>query len=288
MIIVTGANGQLGRAVVERLLVRVPAEQVGVSVRDPEKARGLKERGVRVRRGDFDDTASLAHAFEEVSQVLIVSADSFGETAVRQHRTAIDIAKKAGAHRILYTSHMGSSPTSLFPPMVDHAATEAALRDSGVAFTALRNGFYADSALMMLGDALKTGVLAAPEDGPVSWTSHPDLAEVAAIALSEEALDGVTPDLTASEAIDLDGIAALASELAHRPIRRVVVPDADYRAGLVAHGLPEERADMLLGIFRASRQGEFARVDPTLARLIDRRPPMPFRDILKAAISPAG
>ncbi len=95
----------------------------------------------------------------------------------------------------------------------------------------------------------------------------------------------MTPSLTASEAIDLNGVAALASELAHRPIRRIVVPDAEYRAGLVAHGLPEERADMLLGMFRASRRGEFARIDPTLGRLIN-RPPMPLRDVLKAAITP--
>ena len=53
MIIVTGANGQLGRAIVEQLLGRIPAEQIGVSVRDPEKAQGLAERGVRVRQGDF-------------------------------------------------------------------------------------------------------------------------------------------------------------------------------------------------------------------------------------------
>jgi NAD(P)H dehydrogenase (quinone) len=286
MIIVTGANGQLGRGVVEQLLARVPAEQVGVSVRDPEKAQGLEERGVRVRQGDFDDAASLAHAFEGASQVLIVSSNSSGKAAVRHHRTAIDIAKQGGAQRILYTSHMGSSPTSLFPPMVDHAATEAALRNSGVAFTSLRNGYYAASALFMLGNALKTGELAVPEDGPVAWTAHSDLAEVAAIILSEEVLDGVTPNLTASEVIDLDGVAALASELAHRPIRRIVVPDAEYRAGLVAQGFPEERADMLLGMFRASRQGEFTRIDPTLARLIN-RPPMPLRDVLKAAISPA-
>jgi len=286
MIIVTGANGQLGRAVVERLLVRIPAEQIGVSVRNPEQASELKERGVRVRQGDFDDPASLLHTFEGARQVLIVSSDSHGETAVHRHRMAIDAAKKAGARRILYTSHIGSSPRSLFLPMIDHAATEAALQDSGVAFTALRNGFYAASALMLLGNALQTGELVSPEDGPVSWTSHSDLAEVTALILSEEVLDGVTPALTASQAIDLGGIAALASELAQRPIRRIVVPDATYRASLVAHGLPEASADLLLGIFRASRQGEFASVDPTLARLIG-RPPIPLRDILKAAIPPA-
>jgi NAD(P)H dehydrogenase (quinone) len=106
-----------------------------VSVRDPEKARGLQERGIRVRRGDFTDPASLAHAFEDASQVLIVSADATGETAVRQHRTAIEAAKAAGARRILYTSHMGANPSSPFPPMPDHAAAEKALRESGVPYT---------------------------------------------------------------------------------------------------------------------------------------------------------
>ena len=286
MIIVTGANGQLGRAIAERLLERVPAEQIGVSVRNPEKARGLEERGIRVRRGDFDDAASLAHAFEGASRVLVVSADSIGEEAVRQHRTAIDVAKAAGAERILYTSHMGSDPSSPFPPMPDHAATEAALRDSSVAFTALRNGFYAATALQLLGTALETGELAVPEDGPIAWTSHPDLAEAAAIALTEEGLDGVTPALTGSEAIDLAGVAAIASEVTGRPIRRVVVPDAEYRSGLVANGLPAPAADMLVGLFAASRDGHFARVDPTLARFIGRSP-TPLRDVLKAAISTA-
>lgn len=246
MIIVTGANGQLGRAIVERLLERVPAEQVGVSVRDPQKAEELKERGVRVRQGDFDDAASLAHALEGASQVLIVSSNGAGEEALRQHLTAIDVAKAAGARRILYTSHMGSSQTSPFHPMVDHAATEAALRDSGVAFTSLRNGFYASSAVQQLSNALETGELAAPQDGPVCWTAHADLAEAAAIALAKEGLDGLTPPLTASEAVDLEGIAAIASELTGRPVRRVVVPDAEFRAGLAARGVPEAMADMFL------------------------------------------
>lgn len=284
MIVVTGANGQLGREITERLLERVPAEQLAVSVRDPEKAQALQERGVRVRRGDFADAGSLAHAFEGASQVLIVSADTHGEAAVRLHRAAIDGAKAAGAGRILYTSHMAATPSSLFAPMVDHAATEAALEDSGVAFTSLRNGFYATSALLMLGAAVETGTLSAPEDGPVSWTAHADLAEAATVALTEDSLDGVTPALTAAEAIDLAGIAALASELTGRPIRRVVVSDDEHRAGMVGHGVPGPVADMLLGLFAASRQGEFAPVDPTLARLID-RPPTPLRDVLKAALA---
>lgn len=286
MIIVTGANGELGRAVVERLLDRLPAEQIGASVREPEKARELADRGVRIRRGDFDDPESLAHAFEGASRVLIVSVNSTtGEAAVRQNRTAIEAARAAGAQRVFYTSHVGSDPISAFPPVREHAATETALRDSGVAFTSLRNGFYAATVPMLLGNALETGELRAPEDGPIDWTTHADLAEAAAVALTDESLTDTVLYLTASEAIDMDGVAAIASEVTGRQIRRVVVPDAEYRAGLVDQGFPEPAADSLLGIFVASRQGAFARVDPTLARLIGRTP-MSLRDVLKAAISP--
>ncbi|TBL78187.1 SDR family oxidoreductase [Paenibacillus thalictri] len=286
MIIVTGASGQLGRMTVQKLLERMPAEQIGVSVRDPQKALELQGKGVRVRQGDFNDADSLTYAFEGATQVLIVSADGFGDALVQSHRTAIEAAKKAGASRIVYTSHMGSSPSSHFAPMKDHAATEEALQTSGVPFISLRNGFYTASALMFLGDAISTGVLAVPEDGPVSWTAHLDLAEAAAIALSEQCFDGLTPGLTATEAIDFTGIAAIASELSGRPIQRVVVSDDTYRDTLMLHGVPEAHANMLLGVFRASREGEFAHIDPTLTKLLNRSP-LSVRDVLKTSIAAA-
>lgn len=291
MIIVTGANGQLGRMVTERLLERVPAREIGVSVRDVDAAQDLGAKGVRVRMGDFTGPATLAHAFEGASKVLIVSTDSTGETAVRHHRTAVEAAAKAGAQRILYTSHMGSTPSSPFPPMPDHAATEEALRQSGVPFTSLRNGFYASSAVMLISAALETGVLAAPEDGPVAWTAHTDLADAAVLALSGETLtdaapDGLTPALTGPEAIDMAGIADILTRLTGRPIRRVVVSDADYRARLLSAGLPEHAADMLVGLFAASRDGDFAPADPTLADLLG-RPTVRMEDYLKSALAPA-
>jgi NAD(P)H dehydrogenase (quinone) len=272
MIVVTGATGLLGGAVVERLLGKVPAAEIGVSVRDPAKATALAERGVRVRRGDYDDAASLAHAFEGAEQLLLVSAAATGEPALRQHATAIDAARAAGVRRIVYTSHMGANPASAFAPMPDHAATEAMLEASGLAFTALRNGFYASSGRMLLGQAFETGELAAPADGPVSWTAHDDLAEAAAIVLTDEGrFEGPTPPLTGSAALDLAGLAA---EALGRPIRRTVLTDAQYR-----EALPEPVAEMLLSLFAASRAGEFAAVDPTLGELLG-RPPLTVRDVL--------
>lgn len=283
MIVVTGANGQLGRQVVEHLLTRVPADQIGVSVRDPAQAQQLGQRGVRVCRGDFDDASSLSHAFEGASRVLVVSANALGETAIRLNATAIDAAKAAGARRIFYTSHVGASLDSPFPPMPTHAATEAALRELDVPFTVLRNGFYAEFAPSLLGDALQTGELRGPEDGAISFTTHADLAEATAVALTDDGLDDETLALTAAEAVDLADIAAIASKLAGRPIRRVVVSDDEHRAGLVAQGLPEVRVNMAMGLIQASRLGQFARVDTTLERLVN-RPPTPVRDVLRTSL----
>jgi uncharacterized protein YbjT (DUF2867 family) len=215
--------------------------------------------------------------------VLAATADS-RRRRPQEVGAAIQAAREAGAKLVLYTSHMGSNAASPFAPMPDHAATEALLQASGMAFTCLRNGFYAASGLMLMGGAHQTGRLIAPQDGPVSWTAHADLAEAAAIALTGEGrLDGLTPPLCVSEALDLAGIAAIASELSGRPVTRVTVTDEEWRAGLVSHGVPEPQADMFLGLVLASRQGEFAAVDPILERLLG-RPPMSMRDVLAASV----
>ncbi|MCT9934602.1 NAD(P)H-binding protein [Planotetraspora sp. A-T 1434] len=271
MIIITGGTGQLGSQIVDRLLDRISADQVGVSVRNTDRASGLAARGVRVRRGDFTDPHSLADAFEGATQVLIVSTDQTGEAAVAQHVAAIDAARDAGAKRILYTSHQGAAEDSVFAPMPDHAATERYLSKTGTPFTALRNGFYASTARHLLGRALETGELVAPADGPVSWTTHADLAEAAAIILADEGrFDGPTPPLTAPDALDLADIAGILTELTGRTIRRVVTDDAAWTATMIDHGVPADQANMLLGMFHAARRGEFSTTGPELENLLQR------------------
>jgi uncharacterized protein YbjT (DUF2867 family) len=284
MIVVTGATGQLGSQIVDRLLERVPADRIGVSVRDPDRAAGLAARGVRVRRGDFTDPHSLASSFEGATQVLVVSTDRTGEAAIGQHTGAVDAARAAGARRVLYTSHQGAAEGSLFAPMPDHAATERYLTTTRTPFTALRNGFYAGTVRLLLGRALETGELVAPADGPVSWTAHADLAEAAAIVLADEGrYEGPTPPLTAPDALDLHDIAGILSELSGRTVRRLVADDSEWAATLIGHGVPEDRATMLLGMFRAARRGEFATTGPELEKLLQ-RPATPVRTLLEDAV----
>lgn len=273
MIVITGATGKLGSAIVESLLRKVPADQVGVSVRDESKAQGLAARGVRVRQGSFDDSASLAHAFEGADQVLIISTDAMGEGNVTACRTAVKAAVDAGAKRVLYTSQMGSNPNSHFQACVDHAELEETLADCGTAWTSLRNGFYASSAILFAEQGMKSGDIALPADGPTAWTTHADLADAAAVILAgERTFDGPTPVLTANATATFEQIAQQASTIAGRTITRAVIDDDAFVAQLVGHGTPQVVAEQLLGIFRASRAGEFDHTDPTLGELIGREP----------------
>lgn len=276
MIVVTGATGQLGRRIVEQLLRRVPPERIGASTRDPSKADALAQAGVSVRHGDFSKPDTLRAAFAGATQVLIVSSDAerLGQDAVAQHRAAIDAARAAGARRIVYTSHMGANPSSRFRPMHTHARTEAALRDAGVPWTALRNGFYAETVpAMMIGNAVSTGVLAAPADGNIAWTTHDDLAAAAAAVLIEEGrFDGPTPPLTGPEALDLADVAALLSGIHGRPIERQVIADDALISRMQAGGVLPTVIEITLGLYQAARAGEFAAIDPTLTALLGRAP----------------
>ena len=281
MIIVTGATGALNGGTVEHLLTLVPADRIGVSVRDVAKAQRFAERGVRVRRGSYDDPAALLDSFEGAEQVLLVSSNDPGGDQLPLHRAGIEAAVKAGAGRVLYTSHQHVGLDSPFGPARIHAATESLLADSGVAWTSLRNGFYAHSLDWLLGPWRETGVIAAPADGPVSWTDRGDEAEAAAVILAgQRPFDGPVT-LTADAAVTFDDIAGLASELTGGDIRRVVVDDEEWVAGQVAHGRPEPMARMLLGFFQAARRGGFAGVDPLLGDLLG-RPPRTVRELLAA------
>ena len=294
MIVITGATGKLGSAIVEHLLERLPADQVGVSVTDPAVAASLAERGVRVRRGDFTDPATLPAAFEDAEQVLIVSAAIRGPGASSATGNAIDAAVAAGARRVLYTSHQAASEDSLFGAAVQHAAAEAHLAraaEGGIETTALRNGFYTSTIEYHLPHAAGSGRLALPADGAFSWTAHADLAEAAALALVEPeraggALGASTVTLTGSQSLDFAAAAALASEITGTRIERVVLSDEEWKADAVAGGLPAPAADFTLGVFRAARQGEFDHVDPTLEQVLG-RPTTTVRTILERSLSAA-
>ena len=137
----------------------------------------------------------------------------------------------------------------------------------------LRNGFYAESALLQLGGVkqqekspfLKTD--RSPGRPALTWRKR------LPVALSDPGLfDGISPPLTSSQTLDFADIAKICSEILGRTIVRETTSDEEYRNSLISHGLPEVMADGLGGLYKASRACEFAVVDPTLERLLGRSP----------------
>ena len=287
MIIVTGATGSLGSQIVTHLLERVPAEEIGVSVRDPHKADHLAALGVRVRSGDFTDPASLQHAFEGAEQVLVVSAAIRGGGAFDANAAAIDAAVAAGASRVLYTGHQAAASDSLFSPQTVHAATQEHLALAGVPFVALSNGFYASSLDIHLDRALASGTISTPVDGPVSWTAHVDLAEAAVAVLLDPTVSGVTEPLTASDALDLADVAVILSDITGRRIVHEPMEDEAWKLAAIERGMPPMVAEFSLGMFLAARRGEFAVTSPALGTLIGRTP-TPVRTVLQQLASVRG
>lgn len=284
MIVVTGATGALNGATVDHLLGRLPASEIAVAVRDVAKAQRFAERGVEVRRGDYADPACLTDAFAGADQLLLVSSNDPGADAVGLHGTAIKAAVAAGVGRVLYTSHQGAAPGTPFGPGRGHAATERLLADSGLAWTSLRNGFYAHSLTWLLGPWRETGRIVVPADGPVSWTAREDAAEAAAaILISNGAYDGPVT-LTANAAPTFAQIAQIASEVTGRPVETVVIDPEEWVAGQIAAGQPEFVARFTLGMYQAAHDGFFAGVDPLLGSLLGREP-RTVRDVLTGSIA---
>lgn len=272
MIVITGATGALGGATVDQLLRVLPADELAVVARDPAKAARFAASGVQVRYGDYAEPGSLPAAFEGATQLLLVSPSDPMADAVSLHRDAIDAAAKVGVGRILYTSHQGAAADTPFGPGRDHAATERLLAESGVAWTSLRNGFYAHSLAWLLGSWRETGMVTVPADGPVSWTAREDLAEAAAAVLvANGGYDGPTT-LTAAAAPTFEQLAATVAELTGRPIGFTVVDEDEWIAGLLAAGQQEVMARLLLGMYQAAREGFFAGTDPLLGTLLGREP----------------
>lgn len=284
MIAVTGATGQLGRMVVERLLDKVPAPQVLALARDPNKASGLAARGVQVREADYDRPQTLERALAGVDQLLLVSSSELGKRA-RQHAAVIDAARRAGVRLIAYTSvlHADASPLGLAE---EHRQTEAALAASGVPYVLLRNGWYAENYMLGIPAALQYGVvMGSAGEGRISSASRADYADAAAAVLtSGDAQAGRVYELAGGSQFTLAQFAAELARQSGKPVAYQDLPEAEYKAVLLGAGLPEPVAQLLADSDAAAAKGALLGTEPDLERLIG-RPAATLQQAVAAALN---
>jgi NAD(P)H dehydrogenase (quinone) len=283
-IVITGASGQFGRVAAEAVLEKTAPSDVVLVTRTPDSLADLAARGAVVRRGDFDDPASLPAAFEGGEQLLLISTDRVGDR-VPQQQAAVDAAAAAGVRSIVYTSILNPSDSNPAAVAAEHRATEEHIRARGLGWTFLRNGIYADLLPYTAAPALASGTLLSNDgDGRTSYVARDDLAQAAAVVLTSDGHDGKSYDLTGPEALGAKDLAALFAEVGGKPVEPVFVDDEAWIAAMVEHaGMPEPGARLYSTFGIAARQGYFAVVSPTLEQLIGRAPKT-VREVLASAL----
>lgn len=253
-VLVTGATGKLGGFVVESLLEKVSPESIAVSVRHPEKAEGLKAKGVDVRFGDFDQPESLETAFAGVDRILIISADGDNETRIRQHKVAVAAAKKANVQLIVYTSAANASDSSLGLAEV-HRTTEALIHETGIPFVFLRNNWYLENETASIQGILAGGPwVTSAGEGKVGWALRKDYAQAAANVLIGEGHENKVYELSGKPLTQGD-LAAVVGKVVGKEVVLLNVEDAAYAQGLKGAGFPDFLVVMFTDIQRAIREG---------------------------------
>jgi len=283
-IVVTGATGHLGRLVVESLLKRgVPAENVVATGRRVETIADLAERGVDVRRAEFDRPDTLATAFAGAAVVLLVSGSEFG-TRVAGHRAVVEAARAAGAGRIVYTS-APHADTSTMLLARDHRATEEIVTASGLPWTVLRNGFYHEVYTDQLPSYLQQGaIVGAAGTGRISGAARADLADAAAAVLTGDGHAERTYELGGDEAFTMPEFAAELSRQSGRTIPYRTVPVAEYQAALEGFGLPSPVAEVYADIDRGIEAG-LVHIETGDLRALIGRPTTPLSQSIADALA---
>jgi NAD(P)H dehydrogenase (quinone) len=282
-ILVTGATGKLGSKVVETLLKTVPASELAVSVRNPEKAEALRARGVEVRHGDFDQPETLDSAFSGIDRLLIISADGDNETRIRQHANAVAAAQRAGVKFIAYTSLVNATESqNLFAPT--HKATEAAIVNTGIPYSFLRNNWYLENEIPSI-QGVQAGApwVTSAEDGKVGWAPQQDYAEAAAAVLTGDGHENSVYELS-GRLLTQDEIAAALGEVIGKEVAVQQVDDATYADIMKGVGVPDFLIPLVVDIQKSIRENTLAVESNDFEKLLG-RPATPIKEALKQIVT---
>ncbi|HET9657529.1 MAG TPA: SDR family oxidoreductase [Kineosporiaceae bacterium] len=284
MITVTGASGHLGRLVVEDLLRRgVEPGGIRAVARTPEKVADLAARGVEVRQGDYDQPDSLVAAFEGTRRLVLVSSSEIGQR-VAQHRNAVEAAAKVGVELIAYTSIL-KADTSGMILAGEHLPTENLIRESGIPFTLLRNGWYLENYTENLAPALEFGtILGSAGTGLIAAAARADYAAAAAAVVTGSGHENRVYELGADRPFTMAQLAETVSAHTGRTVTYTDLPAQEYVKALVGAGVPEVFAGVLADSDAGIVRGELATTSTDLRELIG-RPATTLDEAVAAALA---
>lgn len=273
MILVTGATGHFGKLTIDFLLNKgIEARQIAVLVRNAEKAVDLREKGLKILIGDYNDYSSLVKAFSGIDKLLFVSGTDL-PNRTSQHERVVKAAVTAGIRHVIYTSgevrvEGPDSPLWAFAEV--HVKTEKWLKESGLTYTILKNSLYLEYIPYFIGNVLETGMIYLPAGkGKISAALRSEMAEATAAILATEGHQNKSYHFVNSEAYGYEDIAKYITEITGKTINYISPTEEEFRATLQQQGIaiPEE----YVGIILAQARGEGEIVSDDMEKLIGRK-----------------
>jgi NAD(P)H dehydrogenase (quinone) len=273
MILITGATGQLGTAVVKNLLKKTSANQIVALVRDESKASDLKEKGVNIRVGSYDDPASLDKAMQGIEKVLLIAGTDEGKR-LHQHQNVVDAAKKAGVKYIAYTSRNLKDPNTLANKlMVGHFQTEDYIKASSLNYVLFRNVLYMDTIPQFVGERVfDMGINLPTGHGRVSFALRSEMGEAIANVLLESDHISRIYQFTGSESYSFDDVAATLSDLSGKAVAYTPAEKSAFEKQMKERGVPETMVQRVVGFLTDIKNGQEQEVSPDLENLLGRKP----------------
>ncbi len=274
MILITGATGHLGSATIEFLLKKTSANQIAALVRDESKASELKEKGVDIRIGDYDDTASLDRAMQSIEKLLLIASND-ENNRLAQHQNVVDAAKKAGVKCVAYTGRNLKDRSTLVNKLMEgHFQTEDYIKDSGLNYTLFRNALYLDTIPQFVGGekVFETGINLPAGEGRVAYAMRSEMGEAIANVLAEDGCDNKFYQLTGSVAATFSDIAAALSELSGKDVKYAPAEKSAFETGMRGRGTPEPVIEKVVGFITDIKNGQEEEVTSELEKLLGRKP----------------
>jgi len=276
MILITGSTGLFGGAAIDFLLKRgVAPGSIAAFARDKAKAEKPASKGVNVRLGDYDDIDTLLEAMKGVEKLLFVSGNDIVKR-LKQHENVINAAKQSGVKHIVYTSTMRKNETETSPLAIvtaSHFATEKMIKASGIPYTIMMNGLYADALPMFFGaNVLETGIFLPAGDGKAAYATENDMAEGAAAILTGEGHYNKAYTIAGSENLSMHDIASMLSEVSGKSVPYISPTAEAFRETLTGAGVPMELIGLTAAFCEAIRQGELETSSRDLENILGRKP----------------
>jgi len=261
MMVITGANGRLGRSIATELSQSGHSHGVRLTTRTPEKAEDLKALGFDIVKADFGNSESLTTAFQAAKTILIISATGSAKDRIPLHKNVIEAAIAAKPERIIYTSRVNPSPDSVYAYASIHALSESLICNSGIPFTVVRNNEYSENLSFSINEALQSGTIALPgSTGKVPYISVADIARVIARLLTETGHTNKIYELNGPEALSPLEIAQALENACGTPIKRLTTSADEYATRVKARGRPQFVVDMIKTLHNAIDLQEFSTV----------------------------